>query len=421
MDQKIKFIEAKEILDSRGNPTVEVEAKSEIFFVKAGVPSGASTGKLEAKAIGVPRAVKNINEIIAPQLIGKNPCEQKNIDDFLIELDGTDDKSKLGANAIIGVSMALAKLGAKVKNTPLYKHIFHISHFASETSEIGTQTLMPKAAFNIINGGAHSQNDLDIQEFMVVPQGEMFARNLELAKDVYQNLQILLKSKFRNIEMGDEGGFAPPISSTKEALDLIMEAALRSSSIDKGKLKLVLDCAASQFQKNDKYELEESYFTKEELLNFYTGLISKYPIIGLEDPFGENDWQGFQLMFKQLGDKIIIIGDDLLVTNTKRIKEAAEKTACNGAIIKVNQIGTVSEAIEAVRLAKSFGWKIMVSHRSGETLDDFIADFAVGVSADFIKSGAPATPERLAKYNRLLAIEQEMLGSDPNNLINRYV
>jgi|AntAceMinimDraft_16_1070373.scaffolds.fasta_scaffold01097_13 enolase len=402
MSKKIKSIKAKEILDSRGNPTVEIEARSENFLVKAGVPSGASTGKLEAKVIDVGQAVKNVNEIIGPQLIGKDPCEQKKIDDFLIELDNTENKSNLGANAIIGVSMAIAKLGAMSKNIPLWRYI-------SQYLEVEPPNIpnIPLAAFNIVNGGAHADNDLDIQEFMIVPQSDSFAENFQIAKDIYQSLGNTLKGKFGEIELGDEGGFSPPISSIKQALNLITQAIERIDTNTR-KTKIILDCAASQFEENGKYQIGDSLFSKEELLNFYSDLISKYPIIALEDPFGEEDWQGFQLIYKELGDKVTIIGDDLLVTNPKKIKEAAEKTACNGVIIKVNQIGTVSEAIEAVKLAKSFSWKIMVSHRSGETLDDFIADFAVGVGADFIKSGAPATPFRLAKYNRLLEIEQEI-------------
>ncbi len=413
MNQKIKSITTKEIKDSRGKPTIEVEAGKEDFFVKAGVPSGASRGKMEAKAIDTAQAVKNVNEVIGPQLIGKDPCEQKEIDDFLIELDGTEDKSNLGANAMVGVSMAIAKLGAKAKNIPLWQHILSLTSpspsFSSSPSQQegedigGGGVKIPLACFNIIEGGAHAKNDLVIQEFMIVPQEKTFAQNFQIAKDIYENLSNILKSKFQNLEIGDEGGFAPPISSVYQALDFIKEASKEIKRI-----KIILDCAASQFQKQDGYMLQNHVFDKNDLIAFYRDLFDKYPIIGLEDPFGEEDWQGWQLIFNQLGGKIIIIGDDLLVTNSKRIKEADEKTACNGAIIKVNQIGTVSEAIEAVKLAKSFDWKIMVSHRSGETVDDFIADFAVGVGADFIKSGAPAKPERLSKYNRLLEIEQEI-------------
>ena len=415
MNQKIKSIQARQILNSRNNPTIEVEIKSEDFSVKAGVPSGASKGKLEAVAIDVEQAINNVNSVIAPQLIGKNPEEQKEIDDFLIELDGTDNKSNLGANAIVGVSMAIARLGAKSKNIPLWKHISQISE---------SEPFIPFACFNIVNGGAHANNDLDIQEFMIVPAHSasrnvagrpadnlVFAQNFQVAKDVYQALGTILKGDFgNNIEMGDEGGFAPPISSINEAIGLISKAI--DFSDHRNEIEFMLDCAASQFQEGDKYLIEGGSLSREELLDVYSGLVAENPIIGLEDPFGESDWQGFKMIFNKLGEKINIIGDDLLVTNPARIREAAEKTACNASIIKVNQIGTVSEAIQAVKLARSFSWKTIVSHRSGETLDDFIADFAVGVGSDFIKSGAPATPFRLAKYNRLLAIEQEIMSSE---------
>jgi len=399
---KIKSITAQSILDSRKNLTIEVTAKTADFSVKAGVPFGASTGKLEAKVIEVPKAVKNVNEIIAPQLIGKDPINQKEIDDLMLEIDGTTDKSVLGGNAIVGVSMAVARLGAAVKNIPLYQHISQIGHW-----DLGIGNFkMPLPCFNIINGGAHAQNDLDIQEFMIVPQMNSFAENFQAAKDIYQSLEGILSRKFDNLPIGDEGGFAPDISSAVEALNFLQEAAVKAR-LNKKEVDFILDCAATHFREGETYQLEDLLFSRDALLEFYSDLIVKYPIIGLEDPFAEDDWQGFQEIYSKMGSKIIIIGDDLLVTNPLRIKEAIEKTACNGAIIKVNQIGTVSEAMEAVKLAKTHQWKIIVSHRSGETMDDFIADFAVGVGADFIKSGAPAMPERLTKYNRLLLIEQE--------------
>jgi enolase len=263
MAQEIKSIEAKEIKDSRGKPTIEVEAKTEDFSVKAGVPSGASTGKLEARVIDTVQAIKNVNEIIGPQLINKNPCEQKKIDDFLIKLDGTEDKSNLGANAILGISMAIAKLGAQSKNLSLWKHINEISK---------SKPSVPFACFNIINGGAHAENDLDIQEFMIVPQNQTFTENFQIAKNIYQSLRNTLKDKFREIEIGDEGGFAPLIFSTEEALDLITRAIER---IDVGSkiVKIILDCAASQFEKHGKYQIDNFSFSKEELLNFYSNLI----------------------------------------------------------------------------------------------------------------------------------------------------
>jgi enolase len=390
---KIKSITAQTILDSRGNPTIEVTAETSDFSVKANVPSGTSTGKLEAKVLDVPKAVKNINEIIASQLIGKDPTQQKEIDDLLIEIDGTDNKSVLGGNAIVGVSMAIARLGAVVKNIPLYKHI-------SQCLEVRPLNIikMPRPCFNIINGGAHAKNDLDIQEFMIVPQMNSFAENFQAAKDVYQSLESILGKKFDKLPIG--------ISSASEALDYLEQAIIKAG-LNKREISFILDCAATHFQEGDTYQIQGLSLNREKLLEFYNDLIVKYHIIGIEDPFAENDWQGFQEIFNKVGDSVTIIGDDLLVTNSLRIKEAIEKTACNGVIIKVNQIGTVSEAIQAVKLAKDHQWKIVVSHRSGETMDDFIADFAVGVGADFMKSGAPVPLERLAKYNRLLLIEQK--------------
>ncbi len=366
----IKSLKAKEILDSRGKPTVEVELETNNGVFVASIPSGASRGKHEAVELKSAKAIKNVNEIIAPELKGKDPRKQKEIDELMIKLDATENKSKLGANAILAVSIAVCRAGAAVKNVPLWKYI-------SQTAK--TEPGLPVPSVLLIEGGAHAKNKLDFQEFMIIMK-------FQQAKEIHQKLgNILVDSS-----MGYEGGFAPQISTAEEALDLISEAA---HGYD---IKIALDCAASQFDRN-KYNLD-----------FYQDLIKKYPIISLEDPFEEEDWDGFQKITKKIGDKIIIIGDDLLTTNIKRMKEAKNKKACNGAIIKPNQIGTVTETFEAVKLAKSFDWKIMVSHRGGDTLDDFIADLAVGVGADFIKSGGPTKPERAAKYNRLLKIEEEL-------------
>ncbi|MBU3918490.1 enolase [Patescibacteria group bacterium] len=391
---QIKSLKAKEIKDSRGNPTLEVFVGANGNLVSACVPSGASTGILEAKEIEVSQAIENIEKVIAPNLIGKNPFNQVGIDNLLINIDATPDKSKLGGNTIVGISMAITRLSAQIRKVPLYKHISEL--FGDE------RIIIPRPCFNIINGGAHAQNDLAIQEFMIVPKGESFEENLAIGKQVFKKLGEILKEKFGNIEVGDEGGYAPPISSTKTAIEYILKADADD------KTELILDCAASQFYKPDVYSPEGEELTKNELVEYYQNLVSEYPIIGLEDPMAENDWQGFEMIFRELGDKIIIIGDDLLVTNPARIQEAAEKTACNGVIIKVNQIGTVSEAIKAVKVAKEYKWKTMVSHRSGETMDDFIADFAVGSGSDFIKSGAPGPAERMVKYNRLLQISNEI-------------
>lgn len=400
--RKIKLIKARKILDSRKKSTIEVAIRADNFSVLACVPSGASTGKYEAKIIESEKAIKNVNEIIAPKLIGKDPTNQKEIDEILISLDGTKNKSKLGGNAIVGVSMAVCRAGAASEKLPLYQHILNISKLKIQDSRFK----IPTPCFNIINGGAHAQNELDIQEFMIVPQLEKFSENFSLAKKVYKKLGEIIKQQYKKIEIGDEGGFSPPISKAKEALDLIKEASNNFENI-----KIILDCATSQFQKGKKYKIEGKLLTKKGLLEYYLDLIEKYPIVGLEDPFGEEDFEGWKMASVKLkvkSEKLLMIGDDLTVTNPARIKMAREKGLCNGTIIKINQIGTVTEAIEAVGLAKKFGWKIVISHRSGETLDDFIADFSIGAGADFIKTGAPARPERLAKYNRLLKIEKKL-------------
>ncbi len=409
---KIKNIKGREILDSRGNPTIEVELTTDIGVFCSSVPSGASTGKYEATELrdgderyhgkGVLKAVKNVNEIISPKLEGKDVALQKEIDDLMINLDGTENKSKLGANAIVGVSMAVCRAGAAAQNIPLWKYIKE-NIFQNQTS--GN---LPSPAFNIINGGAHAGNELDVQEFMIVPQIKPFSEALRAASEIYQELKNLLKTQYgkQASNIGDEGGFAPPFQVSEQALDFILKAA---ENLEYQKdVKIILDVAASQFFTGGKYKMRSSVFTLDGIIRYYSNLIEKYPILALEDPLDEEDWQGFQEITKRFGDKITIIGDDLLVTNPKRIEEAYNKKACNGLLLKVNQIGTVSEAIEAAKLAQSYGWKIMVSHRSGETCDDFIADLSVGIGADYIKAGAPARGERAAKYNRLLKIEEEI-------------
>lgn len=395
MREKIKKVKAQKILDSRKKPTIEVLVRGDNFFAKAKVPSGASTGKYEAKVIDVEKAIGNIEKIIFPALVGKDPRNQEEIDEILLSLDGTKDKSKLGGNAIVGVSMAVCRAGAKAKKVPLWQHIREIGCFREKLK-------LPLPCFNIINGGVHAKNQLAIQEFMIVPQLSKFSENFNLAKKIYQKLKKLILKQYRKIILGDEGGFSPPISKTREALELLREASNNFNEI-----KLMLDCAATQFQRGEKYKVDGKLLSKKELLKFYQNLVFNYPLFAIEDPFAEEDFEGWKLAKKALKN-LILIGDDLLVTNPERMKIAHKKDLCNGAIIKINQIGTVTEAIEAVKLAKSFGWKINVSHRSGETLDNFISDFAVGVGADFIKAGAPARPERLAKYKRLLEIEREI-------------
>ncbi len=398
---KIQEIIAREIKDSRGKPTVEVEVITDKGSFVAACPSGASTGKNEALELrdedkrGVQTAIKNVNEIIAPKLVGMDPSNQKEIDDMMVALDGTPNKSKLGANAILPVSMAVCRAGAAAQKMALYDHISKAS---------GNKINMPFPSFNILNGGAHAKNELEIQEFMVVPQKKTFQENLLVGSTIFNKLTELLKEQYGSVpEMGDEGGYAPQVKNAEQSL-LLIKAAMGSNT-DVG---IALDCAASEFYRDGKYEVEEGkQLSRAEMVEFYTDLAARFPIISIEDPFEEGDFEGFKELHKALTD-VVIIGDDLTTTNITLIKDAESKKACNGIIIKLNQIGTVSETIEAVNLAKSYGWKIMVSHRSGETLDNFIADFSVGVGADFIKSGAYTKEERKTKYDRLLAIEQEL-------------
>jgi len=421
-NSKIKSIKAREILDSRGNPTVEVELETDFGIFRASVPSGASKGKYEAVELrdggkryngkGVLKAVRNVNKIIAPKLKGKDVTKQEEIDKLMIKLDGKKNKSHLGANAILPVSVAVCRAGAFAKNLPLWKHV-------NQMMEIGSPSI-PQACFNIIEGGAHAGNDLDFQEFMIVPHTRpkggysSFSDNLRVASEIYHQLKEILEKKFGQLaaNLGDEGGFAPPIRFPQEAIELILEAAKKLDY----EIKIILDVAASQFFKNGKYRMKIGVFSREGLLNYYSDLIQKYPIMGLEDPFSEDDFAGWKMLNSKFlipNSKFLIIGDDLTVTNPRRIKMAKEKEDCNAMILKINQIGTITEALEAAKLAKSFGWKIIVSHRSGETNDDFISDLAVGIGADFIKAGAPARGERVAKYNRLLKIEEELRLASP--------
>lgn len=383
-DSKIKKVKAREILNSKGNPTIEVEIETSLGKFLASVPSGTSKGKYEAKELKAKIAVKNVNEIINPQLKGKNPACQKEIDELLIKLDGTENKSKLGANAILGVSMAICRAGAKAEKLPLWKWI-------SKVAKIKPR--LAKPSILLIEGGLHGRGGSDIQEFMIVPQAKKFKESLIQAKRIYQELKKIIKKNY-NLRTGIEGGFVLPIKNPKETLNLILTA------VKQKKIKIILDIAASH------------YFRKK-TPKYYLSLVKQYPILGLEDPFSQDDWSAWQKInseFKTQKLKVLIIGDDLTVTNLKRIKRAHQRKACNAIILKLNQIGTVTEAIAAAKLAKSYGWKIMVSHRSGETLDDFIADLTVGIGAEFIKSGAPFPKERMVKYNRLLKIEQEIYG-----------
>jgi len=411
----IKLLRAREILDSRGNPTLEVEITTNKGRVRASVPSGASKSKYEALELrdrgeryqgkGVLKAVRNVNKVIAPRLKGLDPREQEKIDALLLKLDPSKNKKKLGANAICAVSMAVSKAGAQAKGVFLWQHILEVCFRKGFSRKVR----MPRPCFNIINGGAHAGNNLVFQEFMVSPSFKNFSKNLQAGAEIYHQLKKEIKKRYGPLatNLGDEGGFAPPLERPERALELIVKAAKALGY--ENNFKVIIDVAASQFFKNKKYKTCFGNFSFKEFGDYYLRLISKYPILGLEDPFGQDDFEGWQNLMKRTKEKkVLLVGDDLLATNAERMARAKEKGLCNGAIIKVNQIGTVSEAIASALMAKSFGWKIIVSHRSGETCDYFIADFALGIGADFIKSGAPARGERVAKYNRLLKIEKEI-------------
>ncbi len=401
----ITQLKAREILDSRGNPTVEVELSTKNHKVTASVPSGASTGTHEALELrdggkryggkGVQKAVKNINSIIAPKLKHKDVTKQTEIDQLMIKLDNTKNKSHLGANAILAVSLAVAKAAAEEKHLPLYQYLSKLTN---------TKPSLPKPFFNIINGGKHSDNGLAIQEFMIVPQYNDYSKNLPAGVEVYHTLKKIIDQKYHNTAVGDEGGFAPKIKTTAEALQLIIEAINKAGY--KNKIKIAIDCAASEFYQNNQYKVDGKTLNSNQLLDYYLKLIKKYPIISIEDPFQQEDFQSFSKL-KQLS-KIQIVGDDLTVTNVNRINLAIKNNSCNCLLLKVNQIGTLSEALQAVKLAYQNSWKVMVSHRSGETEDTFIADLAVAIGCQQIKSGAPCRGERTAKYNRLLRIEEMM-------------
>lgn len=398
---KIKELKGREIVDSRGKFTVEVSLVTENGVFKASCPSGASTGKKEAielrdKDGRVMDVVNNINNIIYPAIKDFNILDQENFDKKLIEIDGMENKSNLGANAILPVSVAFLRASASYYKLPLYKYISKIFGIENKNNK------MPFPCFNIINGGAHAGGNLAIQEFMVIPQNESYEENLREGISIYHKLKKRLRDNYgkSSINIGDEGGFAPSIDSVTDALENINKVIEKDT-------KIGLDCAADYFYKDGKYEIENNIFTIKELVKFYKDLTERYPIISIEDPFSEDDIEGWKTIKEELKN-IIIIGDDLTVTNKKMIDFAIKNSLISGVIIKPNQIGTVFETIEAVKLAKENNIKIMVSHRSGDTTDDFIADLSVGISADYIKTGAPTRGERVVKYNRLLEIEDEL-------------
>ena len=406
---------AREILDSRGNPTVEVDVFLENgAWGRAAVPSGASTGEHEAIELrdkdagryggkGVLSAIQNVNEVIAEEIIGEDATEQPCIDSLLCELDGTKNKGKLGANAILGVSMAVAKAAANYLDLPLYQYI----------GGINAKTL-PVPMMNILNGGVHADNNVDLQEFMVMPAGaDTFSEALRMGAEVFHSLKKVLSEKGYNTAVGDEGGFAPDLKSNEEALQLIMTAIEKAGYKPGGQIFIAMDPASSEFYDagKKKYLLksENKELSSEEMVSYYQNLMNKYPIVSIEDGLAEDDWDGWQKMTAALGSKIQLVGDDLLVTNTERLKRAIDTGVANSILIKVNQIGSMTETLDAIEVAKSAGYTSVISHRSGETEDTTIADIAVATNAGQIKTGSTSRSDRIAKYNQLLRIE-EMLG-----------
>ena len=405
---KIKNIVGREILDSRGNPTVEVDVTLENGVMgRAAVPSGASTGEREALEMrdggtrymgkGVLNAVAHVNGELRDLVIGMDASDQKELDYAMIKLDGTETKSRLGANAILGVSMAAMKASAINAGLPLYKYI-------------GSEKILPRPMMNIINGGAHADNKLDFQEFMIIPIRDTFKETLRVGAEVFHNLKKVLNSKGLATGVGDEGGFAPNLESNTEGFELIMEA-IKKAGYEPGKdVCIAIDVAASEFYDNGKYVLagENRSLTTDELIEFYEELISKYPIISIEDPVDENDWEGFSKITSAIGDKVQLVGDDLFVTNKKCLQMGIDKHAGNAILLKVNQIGTITETLETIELARKNGYKTIISHRSGETEDTTIADLAVGLGLGHIKTGSLSRTERICKYNQLLRIEEDI-------------
>lgn len=410
MSTTIIEVYAREILDSRGNPTVEVDVLLDDGSLgRAAVPSGASTGAHEALELrdedpgrylgkGVQKAVNNINEKIAPEVIGFDAADQAGLDMTLIELDGTPNKGNLGANAILGVSMAAAKAAARSVGLSLYQYLGGVN-----------ARQLPVPMMNILNGGKHADNNVDIQEFMIMPVGApAFAEALRMGAEVFHNLKKVLKKKGLNTAVGDEGGFAPNLSSNEEALAVIVEAIEAAGYRPGEDVALAMDAAATEFYKDGRYMLEGKPFTAEELITFYASLVDRFPILSIEDGLAEDDWEGWQGLTARLGKRIQVVGDDLFVTNTERLQKGINLGAGNSILIKVNQIGTLTETLEAIEMAKRAGFTAVVSHRSGETEDTTIADLVVATNTGLIKTGAPSRTDRVAKYNQLLRIEEEL-------------
>ena len=404
---KIKDIKAREILDSRGNPTVEVDVILENGILgRAAVPSGASTGVKEALELrdndksrymgkGVLTAVNNVNNILKKALIGMDPHNQRKIDETLIELDGSETKSKYGANAILGISLANLKAAALDKNEPLFKYV-------------GKKYSMPRAMMNILNGGAHADNGLDFQEFMIIPMVDTFSKRLQIGSEVFHHLKSVLHNAGYQTGVGDEGGFAPNLNTNEEALDLLIKAINEAGYTPGKDVTFALDVAASEFYENGIYNLKGANLklTTDELIDYYQTLLDKYPIISIEDPVDENDWEGFKKMTERYGDKVQLVGDDLFVTNKKYLQKGIDMHAGNAILIKINQIGTITETLDTINLAKQNGYKTIISHRSGETEDTSIADLAVGLNLGQIKTGSLSRTDRTCKYNELLRIEE---------------
>ena len=409
---KIQRVHAREVLDSRGQPTIEVDVLLKNGALgRATVPSGASTGEHEAVELrdgekrylgkGVERAVRNVNRILAPRLRGKDAKDQEAIDRWMIELDGTPNKGNLGANAILGVSLAVAKAQARQQGLPLYRYL----------GGSRAKTL-PVPMLNVLNGGVHADNNVDVQEFMVIPLGmKSFAEALRAAAEIFQTLKKVLQGRGYSTSVGDEGGFAPRLKGNEEAIELLLEAVAQAGYRLGEQVALGLDVAASGFFEDGRYVFKKSDGVKrgiEEMLRLYEEWVKKYPIISIEDPLGEDDWEGWKMLTELLGSKIQIVGDDIFVTNKQRLQRGIETGVANSILIKVNQIGTLSETLETMRLAKKTGYTTVISHRSGETEDVTIADFAVATNAGQIKTGAPCRGERTVKYNQLLRIEEEL-------------
>ena len=405
----IQSVGAREILDSRGNPTVEVDVTlADGSFARAAVPSGASTGAFEAAELrdggsrylgkGVQNAVENVKQKIAPVVIGRDAFDQRGLDDAMIQLDSTVNKSSLGANAILGVSLAVAKAGAQSKKQPFYAFIGGPS-----------ANLLPVPMMNILNGGAHADTNVDIQEFMIAPVGAAsFKEALRWGAEIYHNLKGVLKKRGLATSIGDEGGFAPNLESNRAALDLIVEAVEKAGFKIGSEIALAMDVAATEFYKDGKYAFEGSELSAAEMIAYYKGLVDSYPLVSIEDPLSEDDWDGWKAITTELGERVQLVGDDLFVTNPTRLARGIEEKTANALLVKVNQIGTLTETLDAVSMAHKAGYRSMMSHRSGETEDTTIADLAVAALCGQIKTGAPARSERVAKYNQLLRIEEEL-------------